>query len=136
MMGSDFSFEDMTERAKSLREEYDGEVLPDEEFNGRPCYVMKLTSKIKKQTYFVRKTWVDKERFIGLKEELYAKSGKLLKVMSVDDIKSFKNRYYPARVILEDKLRQNSKTEMVIKKIEFDIEIDPEIFSERQLMKK
>ena len=56
--------------------------------------------------------------------------------MTVDDIQALKNRYYPTKVTLEDKLRKNSKTEMVIKKIDFDIPIPEETFSERQLMKK
>ncbi|MCK5056985.1 MAG: outer membrane lipoprotein-sorting protein, partial [Candidatus Aminicenantes bacterium] len=93
-------------------------------------------SKIKKQTYFTRKIWVDKERFVGLKEELFAKSGKLLKVLTVDSIESFKNRYYPTRITMIDKLRKNSSTEMIIKKIDFDITIPPGTFSERRLMKK
>lgn len=136
MMGSDFSYEDMTERATKMREEYTGEIKEDETWNGRTCYVLILTSKIPRQTYFSRKIWVDKERFIGLKEELYAKSGKLLKVLTVDEIKSFRNRYYPVRITMADKLRQDSKTEMVIKKIDFDMTIPPETFSERRLMKK
>jgi outer membrane lipoprotein-sorting protein len=136
MMGSDFSYEDMTERARKMREEYSGEIKDDETVQDRICYVLVLTSKIEKQTYFTRKIWVDKERFIGLKEELYAKSGKLLKVLTVDSIESFKNRYYPTKITMEDKLRTNSSTEMVIKKIDFNITIPPETFSERSLMKK
>lgn len=136
MMGSDFSYEDMTERAKKMREEYSGEIKEDETVNERPCYVLVLTSKIKKQTYFTRKIWVDRERFVGLKEELYARSGKLLKVLTAAGIKSFKSRFYPTRVIMEDRLRKNSRTEMVIKKIDFEISIPAGTFSERRLMKK
>jgi outer membrane lipoprotein-sorting protein len=136
MMGSDFSFEDMTERSKKLREEYTAEVLGKENLDGRNCYVLKLVSKIPKQTYFTRKIWVDMERFLGLKEELFAKSGKLLKVMTVNEIKSYENRFYPVKVTLEDKLRKNSKTEMIIKKIDFDISIPRGTFSERNLLKR
>jgi outer membrane lipoprotein-sorting protein len=136
MMGSDFSYEDMTERSKKLRIEYNGEIRTDETLNDRLCYVLVLTSKIPKQTYFTRKIWVDKERFIGLKEELYARSGKLLKVLTVDEIKSFKNRFYPTKITMEDKLRKNSSTQMILKKIDFDITIPPETFSERRLMKE
>jgi len=73
--------------------------------------------------YFFQKIWIDREKFIGLKAELYAKSGKLLKVLTVENIKSFKKRYYPTKVTMEDKLRENSKTEMLITKINFDIPI-------------
>jgi outer membrane lipoprotein-sorting protein len=136
MMGSDFSFEDMTERSKKLREEYSAEIEGEEKISGRSCYVLVLTSKIEKQTYFTRKAWVDKERFIVLKEELYARSGKLLKVLAAEGIKNFNNRFYPTKITMEDKLRENSKTEMIIKKIDFDISIPGDTFSERRLMKK
>jgi len=136
MMGSDFSYEDMTERAKKMREEYTGEIKEDETFRERPCYVLVLTSKIKKQTYFTRKIWVDKKLFIGMKEELYARSGKLLKVLIVEGIKMFKNRYYPTEITMKDMLRKDSSTRMVVKKIDFDIPIPDETFSERRLLKK
>jgi outer membrane lipoprotein-sorting protein len=136
LMGSDFSYEDMTRRAVKLKEEYIAEIEKDDEFQGIPCYLVILTSKTKKKTYFTRKTWVDKERLVVWKEELYARSGKLLKILTVKSIESINNRLYPTRVIMEDKLRKNSKTEMVIKKINFDIPIPDETFSERQLMKK
>jgi outer membrane lipoprotein-sorting protein len=136
MMGSDFSYEDMTERSKKMKEEYSGEIKADETLNGRPCFVLLLTSKLKKQTYFTRKIWVDKERFIGLKEELYAKSGKFLKELVVNEVKSLNDRFYPTNITMIDKLRKNSKTQMVVKKIVFNIDIPEETFSERQLMKK
>ena len=136
MMGSDFSYEDMTERSKKLKEEYTGIVNGEEMVGDRLCYVMTLTSKIEKQTYFTRKIWVDKKKFLGLKEELYAKSGKLLKVLIASDIKTFKNRFYPTVITMEDKLRKNSKTEMKVTAIEFDIQIPEGTFSERNLQKK
>ena len=38
-----------------------------------------LTAKIKGLSYPMRRAWIDKEYLLPLKEELYAKSGKLLK---------------------------------------------------------
>jgi len=136
MMGSDFSYEDITETAEELRKEYDVKLIGEELFAGAQCYVLELESKIENKTYFFIKIWVDNERYIGLKVEFYAKSGKLLKVLTVGDIKSFKNRYYPTKVTMEDKLRKNSKTEMIIKNIEFDIQIPRETFTERNLMRR
>jgi outer membrane lipoprotein-sorting protein len=133
LMGSDFSYEDMTQRGTKLKEEYTAEIRGEEEFQGRPCYLLLMTSKTKKQTYFTRKTWVDKEHFVGLKEEFYARSGKLLKVLTVKDIEAINNRFYPTRIIMEDKLRGNSKTEMVIEKVDFDIPIPEDTFNERRL---
>lgn len=138
MMGSDFSYEDMTERSTKMLEEYTAVLAGEEDIDGRPCYVLEMTSKLEKQTYYKRKTWVDKERFVVLKEELYARSGKLLKVLTAGDIEYFadQKRYYPKTVTMEDKLRDGSKTEMVITKIDFNVDIDESVFSERQLLRK
>lgn len=136
MMGSDFSYEDMTESAEELKKDYEVELVEEEELDGAPCFVIELTSKVENKTYFFRKIWVDKDKFIGLKEEFYAKSRKLLKVLSVSNIQSFQNRYYPTRATMEDKLRKNSKTVMTLDKIEFNVSIPEDIFSERNLMRK
>ena len=42
--------------------------------------------------YFSRKIWVDKERFIALKENRYARSGKLLKTTEIDEVKFMENQ--------------------------------------------
>ena len=135
MMGSDMSYEDMTERSKKLREEYSGEMLQNEVLDGNECFVLVLTSKKKKQTYFKRKIWVDMKKYIGLKEELYSKSGKLIKISKVVDIKKFDDRYYPVEMTMEDKLRKNSSTRIILTKIDFNIDIPDETFSERMLLK-
>jgi len=136
MMGSDFSYEDMTERSRKLREEYEAVLIGEDQYNKHSCYVLELTSKIENQTYHRRKIWVDKTLFLGMKEELYARSGKLLKVLRVDEVKSFKGRHYPVRLTMEDKLRQGSKTEMRVTDIDFDLDLPDTIFSERNLLRR
>ena len=136
MMGSDFSYEDITETAEELKENYTARITGEEDYQGVPCYILELESKLDNKTYYFQKIWVDKERFLGLKVELSAKSGKLLKVMTVGEIRSFKDRHYPTRVTMVDKLRENSKTEMIITSIDFDIEIPAGTFTERNLMRK
>lgn len=135
MMGSDFSYEDSLERGK-LREDYDAEMLADEQVDGNICYVLELTAKRKDVTYYRRKIWVDKEKFIPVKSERYAKSGKLLKVMFVHKTEFIANKYYPVHISLEDKLRKDSKTEMILENIKLNIKIDPSIFTRRNLEKK
>src|SRR6056297_3543379 len=78
VMGSDMSYEDMMEDTR-LTDKYDANVSGNETFNERPCWILELTATAEDVNYFRRKLWIDKERFIPLKEELFAKSGKLLK---------------------------------------------------------
>ena len=132
MMGSDFSYEDSLEM-KKLRTHYDAEIVGEEQITGRICYILDLTANKRDVTYYRRKIWVDKEHFIILKSELYAKSGKLLKEMTSQKVEQFNNRYYPTHSTMKNKLRKNSKTEMITVDIKFDVNIPDELFSIRNL---
>jgi outer membrane lipoprotein-sorting protein len=129
IMGSDFSYQDVME-ADKLTDLYKFELLGEEEFNGRPCYVLEGTAVPGKEvSYYRRKSWIDKERFVGLKEELYARSGRLLKVMTVTKVQEIEGRWYPLESVMEDKLRKDTRTEFIIKKIEFNPEIPEGTFT-------
>lgn len=129
MMGSDFSYQDMMESDK-LTDLYQFELIGEEELEGRPCYVLEgIAREGKKVSYYKRKSWVDKERFVGLKEELYAQSGRLLKVMSVTKVEEIEGRWYPMESVMEDKLRKNTRTEFIIKSIKFNPQIPAGTFT-------
>jgi outer membrane lipoprotein-sorting protein len=136
MMGSDFSYEDMTERAQGLTALYRVVLDGEESVQGRPCHRLVLTAREDGLTYHVRKIWVDCTLYLGLREELYARSGKLLKVLTVDEVKSFEGRHYPVKVTMEDRLRKGSKTVMRVSAIEFNVNIPPDTFSERNLLRR
>ncbi len=71
-----------------------------------------------------------------MREELYAKIGKLLKSTSMDGIKKVQGRWFPTRFIFRDELKRNSKgTEWIIDDIEFDVEIPNSRFSKALLRK-
>jgi outer membrane lipoprotein-sorting protein len=129
MMGSDFSYQDMMESDK-LTDLYQFELIGEEELAGRPCYVLEgVAREGKKVSYYKRKSWVDKERFVGLKEELYAKSGRLLKVMNTTKVEEIEGRWYPLESVMEDKLRKNTRTEFIVKSIKFNPKIPADTFT-------
>ncbi len=129
MMGSDFSYQDIMESDK-LTDLYEFKLIGEEEMDGRMCYVLEGTALPDKEVaYYRRISWVDKERFVGLREELYARSGRLLKVMTTTKVEQFEDRWYPVEAVMEDRLRKNTRTELVIKSIEFNATIPPETFT-------
>ncbi|NMB25762.1 MAG: outer membrane lipoprotein-sorting protein, partial [Firmicutes bacterium] len=129
MMGSDFSYQDVMESDK-LTDLYAFELLGEEELDGRPCYILEGVAVEGKQvSYYRRKSWVDKERFVGLKEELYARSGRLLKIMSTKKVELLEERWYPVEAVMEDKLRKNTRTEFYVEAIEFNPEIPAATFT-------
>ena len=75
VMGSDLSYEDMMEDPR-LTVLYKATVAGEEQYEGRPCWVLDLASRGEEVAYFKRKIWVDKERYVVLREERFAKSGR------------------------------------------------------------
>ncbi len=135
VMGSDMSYNDMMED-RPLEELYkatmEGSVLID----GRDHWIMHLEAKVKGLSYPKRRAWIDKEFLLPMKEELYAKSGKLLKTSTMDGIKKVQGRWFPSRFIFKDELKRNSKgTEWLIDDIEFDVDIPKSRFSKAKLRK-
>ncbi len=132
VMGSDLSYEDMMDDRK-LTETYNATVTGEEETDGRKTWVLELTAKVDDVAYASRKLWVDSERFVPLREELYAKSGKLLKRSTMNDVVQMKGRWFPKTIVYKDMLKQGDGTEFKILDIQFDQEIPEYIFSKAAL---
>ena len=133
--GSDMSYQDMMEE-QPLHSIYKATLEGIEIINGRKHHVLLLEAKITGLSYPSRRAWVDAEYFLPMKEELYAKSGKLLKSTSMDSVKKVQGRWYPTRLIYKDELKRNSKgTEWIIDDIQFDVDIPDSRFSKALLRK-
>jgi outer membrane lipoprotein-sorting protein len=132
VMGSDLSYEDVMEDPK-LQNLYDAQIGGEEEFMNRPCWVLELTSKGEEINYYRRKVWIDKERFVSLKENRYAKSGKLLKTTEVQEVFKAENRWIPKKAVFKDVLKRGKGTEWHILSIEFNADIPDYIFTKASL---
>jgi outer membrane lipoprotein-sorting protein len=134
LMGSDLSYEDMMDNTELIRD-YNAAVIGSETIDERDCWIVELQAKTEEVSYQLRKVWVDKIRYIPLKEELYAKSGQLLKRLELKDVTRIDNRWYPKKMIFKDMLKKGDGTEFVIVDIEFDKDIPDYIFSKASLKK-
>ncbi len=134
VMGSDLSYEDMMEDSR-LVNNYRARVSGGETVEGRECWVLELTARSPDIAYQSRRLWVDRERFIPLREELLAKSGKLLKKMDLTDVVRLEGRWYPRRMVFKDMLKKGKGTEFIIQTIAFDQDIPAHIFSKAALKK-
>jgi len=133
MMGSDFSYQDVMESDK-LTDLYDFKIIREEELDGRPCYVLEgIAREGVKVSYYRRVSWIEKERFIGLKEELYAQSGRILKETKVNKIEEIEGRLIAVDSVMENKLRKDTYTQFIITQISFNPEIPEETFSLQNL---
>ncbi len=132
MMGSDLSYEDMMDDP-NLRSKYDAKVTGSEEFNGTDCWVVESIANAADVTYQKRKMWVDKARYLPLKEELYAKSGTLLKKTELSEIKKIDGRWYPGKIVFKDMLKKGDGTEFIVDDIEFNVKVPEHLLSKAAL---
>jgi len=135
VMGSDMSYNDMMED-RPIEQLYNATLEGSIKIDDRDHYIIALDAKVKGLSYPKRRSWVDKEYLLPTKEELYAKSGKLLKTASLDEIKKIDGRWFPSKFIYKDELKRNSKgTEWIINDIKFNKKIPDSRFSKALLRK-
>lgn len=134
VMGSDLSYEDMVDDRK-LTDSYDAKVIAADTVDGRKMWVLELNAIVEDVSYVKRKMWVDQERNIPIREELYAKSGKMLKKVELSDVQKIGDRWYPQKINYKDMLKDGKGTDFIIKEIEFNPTIPPYIFSKASLKK-
>ena len=132
LMGSDLSYEDMMEDRR-LEDIYSAIITSVEIIDGRDCWVMELSATKDGLAYHSQKLWVDQEYFAPRKQQLFAKSGKLLKVIELSDLFKVDERWYPKRMLFQDVLLKGKGTEFIIDDIEFDVEIPEHIFTKASL---
>lgn len=134
VMGSDLSYEDMMDDSK-LSDHYDAVVIGEEIVDTRNCWILEMNATDNTVSYPKRIVWVDIERNVPLKEELYAKSDKLLKKTELFDVRKVGGKWYPMRIVFKDMLKTGEGTEFIITDIEFDKEIPEVMFSKASLKK-
>jgi outer membrane lipoprotein-sorting protein len=134
MMGSDVSYEDALE-SRDFKAKYSATIKGKEAVDGRDCFVVQLDAKVPTAAYDRRIMWVDAERYVVLKEEMYAKSGKLLKTSAALEVQRVGDRWYPTRTEYVSKLRNNTKTLFAMSDIAIDAALDDRQFTMTALTK-
>ena len=132
VMGSDLSYEDMMDDRK-LTEVFSAVLAGEQEMEGRKAYILDLTAKVTDAAYHRRKMWIDSERYVPTKEELFAKSGQLLKRTILSDFREIDGRWFPHTMIYKDMLKQGDGTEFKVTGIRFNQEIPEYIFTKASL---
>ena len=136
MMGSDFSYQDALESEK-LTDLYTFERIGEDTYEGRSVYVVEaFPAPDSSPAYYHRRFLVDLERFVILKDEMYARGGRLLKEMITTRVEEVQEgRWMPMEMVMEDKLKRDSQTRLEIIEIDLDYEIPEGLMSLRSLQR-
>jgi outer membrane lipoprotein-sorting protein len=132
VMGSDFSYEDMTGEG-DLLDQYKVTLLGEQMIDGRKHYHLELEAKKRGLAYPKQEAWVDAEYWVMTRANSYSLSGRLLKEMELGDIRKVAGKYVPHYIIMRDAMKKNSSTEMRIEAIDLRADLPPDIFSLEEL---
>lgn len=135
ILGTDFSYEDF-ERLHGILTDLKAEQFPDDEFSGRPVYVINSYPG-GDSGYEKIGTLIDKETCITLKVELYEQGHKLRKEMTIDPaaIRQVGSIHVPGDLVMRD-LRDKTETRLVVNNIKTDVPLEDELFDPDLLKKK
>lgn len=128
VLGSDLSYEDMTEEKNTL-DDYTVMLEGSEIVNGRDCHVLTLTAKTRQAAYPIQKIWVDTETYLVWKASYSTAQGRLLKEMEVLSTIVVGDRTLPKESRIEDKMKRDSSTIMALDTLEVNIPLDRKIFT-------
>ncbi len=128
VLGSDLSYEDMTEEKTTLND-YTVTLDGSEVYNGHDCYILTLTAKTRQVAYPIQKVWVDKETYVTWKGEYSTSQGRLLKNMEVLSVMQVADRTIPKETKIDDAMKQDSSTMMTFDTLQINVSLDANLFS-------
>lgn len=132
VIGSDMSYEDMT-GGKGLLSTYRVTLEGTEEVQGHPCYRVSMKAKSGNVPYYRQTMWIDTTLFIYWRVHKFSRSGKLLKNITIKEIREVSGRHVPVRMVLEDTIKGNSSTDFIVRDMKIDIPLDAGLFSLEEL---
>jgi outer membrane lipoprotein-sorting protein len=127
-VGSDFTYEDISGR--DLEEEQHA-LLRQESVGDRPAYVVESKPKAAPQSAR-RVSWIDRERWLPLKEEYYDAEGKLQRTFKADKVEHVGGHWTVTARSMAN-AQTGHRTEVVFSAIRYDAGLGEDMFSERSL---
>jgi outer membrane lipoprotein-sorting protein len=132
-MGSDYTNDDILKES-SVVNDYDHQIIGEEEYDGRMCYKIKMVAKEDAAVIWGHQLrWIDKKDFLFLKSELYDEDGYLVRSELGSEIKTMDGRLIPTRIELIPAEEEDQKTIIEIKETEFNAPIPDSFFSQQNM---
>lgn len=148
-VGSDFTYEDVSGRELTADKHT---ILREEKLNDKSCYVIQSIPKTNSD-YTRKISWIDRETWLPLKEEYYDVQDKLFRLFTADKIEKIIIRkkeeakdkekaetpkepeeyFWTITKRTMKNIKAEHRTEVTYKKIEYNIGIEDELFTESNL---
>jgi outer membrane lipoprotein-sorting protein len=132
LLGSDFSYEDMT-GSRSRLDDYEVALEGTEEIDGHETYRLRLTAKRRDVVYPIQVAWIDSEQFVTRRVELFSRRGRPLKRLAATEFREIGDKMIAARLEMSDFMKKDSLTVFAVDTITVDEPVDEGLFSLEEL---
>ena len=126
-MGTDFSYDDMSAMDRDIALDTHS-ILREEVLNGVTCYVIQSIPQDKSYGYSKMITWVDKNRTLVYKTEMYDQRGTLTKVLEMSDYQDVQGRPTPMQTKIST-VTAGTSTTIYMEIIKYDDPIPEGVFT-------
>lgn len=128
-MGSHFTNDDLV-REYSLSRDYNAELLGEDSSN----FYLALRPKPESAVVWGKiEIVVSKTKLVPLKEVYFSEKGEKIRQLEFREIRKVEKRWFPFHWVLLPLKKPGEKTELIVKKIQFDVNIPQRLFSLRYL---
>lgn len=132
-MGSDYTNDDIL-RESSLVNDYEHEIIGEENLDGLLCYKINMTAKPDASIVWGKQIrWIEKKDFLVLKAELYDEDGYLVRTETGSDIKIMDGRTITTKIVLVPEEDPENKTILEIRDIKFNLPVGETFFSQQNM---
>ena len=132
-MGSEFSYEDMS---SPELEKYSYKYIRDDQYKGRPVFVIERLPKDSRSLYSRNLVWVDQKQYIPWKIEYYNRRGTHLKTLVYRKYKRYLKKFWRPGEMYMVNLRTSKTTILVWNNYRFRTKIRKNDFNPQRLAKK
>jgi hypothetical protein len=126
-MGTDFSYDDISSMNRTIDKDAHA-VVREETLNGAPCYVVQSVPKDSGYPYAKTILWIDKDRSLIYKSELYNRRNELAKVMEMSAYTDVQGRLTPLETKIST-LSTGSSTTIYMDIVRYDDPIPEGVFT-------
>lgn len=132
VVGSDFSYEDMTGSSSRL-DDYEVALEGSDTIDGHESHRLRLTAKRRDVVYPIQVVWIDAELFVTRQVELFSRRGRPLKRLLVSEFRAVGDKVIAVRLEMSDFMKKDSRTVFTLDSIAIDEPLDEAQFSLEEL---
>ena len=132
-MGTDFTNDDLVKES-SIVNDYEHSIIGDTVIDNRNCYVIQMIPKPEAAVVWGRLiVCIDKKDLLELHTKFFDEDGTLINLMNAYDAKIMDGRLIPTRFEMIPADKQNQKTEMIYKNVQYNRPIDDAFFTTERM---